>query len=148
VTLKAVALLVAVLACFGAGYYLRGLQCKVGDETAVIKQVAQNQKTLSTDQTITSEESKTYANAVAQAISAPDPAPAVVCVRQYAAPRPLSQAAATPAAADAGDRLPTGAPGPLPGPTDIGGPATASGARANAQVAGLKDYITRVCLAP
>jgi hypothetical protein len=141
-------ILVAALALFGGGFYVGRLGIEVHDDKQVIVNQAQEQKRATTNSAIISEEGKTYANAVAAAVAAPDPAPAVVCVRRYANPVQAGAAAAPRVEPDGGGGLPGGDYQPVHPITDIGGPASAIGARANAQVAGLHDYITRVCLAP
>ena len=122
-SIKAVLIAVVALLLVLLGYYIRDLQDTTHTQAAVIQQTAQNAKRIEVDQTITSQESQTYAAAVKQAIDAPDPAPAVVCVRKYAAPRPVSEATPAAAGADAGGGLPPGASGPVQPVTDIGGPA-------------------------
>jgi hypothetical protein len=147
---KALAAIGLLVGCFFFGYHQGRLSLEVLDQKALLAQAAQEAKRTRADTEIISEEGQTYAKAVADAISEPDPAPAVVCVRKYV----LAPAVAVPSTATAGptahagDRLPPGAPGPIYPVTDISQPATLIGARANAQVAGLRDYITRVCLAP
>jgi len=148
-TIKAALILIAVLFCFGSGYYLRGLECEEAEDRAALKQEAENRNREKSQATITTQEATTYAAAVNEAIHEPDPAPAVLCVRKYVIASGSVPKTGTTGAGDHGaGGLPPGAPQPLPGPTDIGGAAVAIGARANAQVAALKDYIARVCLAP
>jgi type II secretory pathway pseudopilin PulG len=142
-----IAVLAALLAAFFFGYYQGSLAIEVKDQKAVIKQQSQEQVQAHADATAISTEAKDYAHAVSQAINEPNPAPAVVCVRKYTAPRQLSSAAAPGSVPDADGGLPAAAGGSVQPVTDISKPATVIGATANAQVAGLKDYITRVCLA-
>lgn len=144
-----IAALALSIGAFFFGYHQGGLAGKLKDTTAVAKQEAANATRTAVDQSITSQEGKTYAKAIAQAISEPDPAPAVVCVRQYSIQAAaLPQPAPTTGSPDAGRGLPAGAGGSVQPITDIGGPVAAIGARAHAKALGLQDYITRVCLTP
>jgi hypothetical protein len=147
ITAYVIAGLAALIAAFFFGYHLGSLAIEVKDQKAVIEQQSHEQIQAHNDASAISKEAKDYAHAVSQAINEPDPAPAVVCVRKYAAPRALSPAAAPGPVPDAGGGLPAAAGGSVQPVTDIGKPAADIGATANAQVAGLKDYITRVCLA-
>lgn len=144
-TYKAIGILMAALALFGAGFYVGRLGIEVRDDKQVIANQAQDAKLTTTNAAIISQEGKTYAKAVAAAVTAPDPAPAVVCVRRYAVQ--ANAAAAPRVEPDVGGGLPGGDYRPVQPITDIGGPAAAIGARAVAKVAGLHDYIERICLA-
>lgn len=142
----------ALLTAWSFWIYHEGAQSvKVADLKTEVKQDAMATKVTQQDIDLTHQEAKTYADAVAAANSAPDPAPVVICVRKY----PIVQSTnsgATGGGGDGGGGLPPGAAQPVraaaePIPvTDIGGPAVAIGARANAQVAALKAYIQNVCL--
>lgn len=149
-SIKVVLILAAVLLDFLFGMYVGHLGIEVKDEKHVVANQAQEIQRTTNDTKITSDEGKSYAAAVAKAIAEPDPAPAVVCVRRYAVPVAASSAAG-PGPHDQGG-LPAGDYRPVQpvaaGGTDIGKPATVIGARATAKVAGLQDYITRVCLSP
>jgi hypothetical protein len=144
--LKLGGIAVLVTLIFGAGFYVGRLGIQVRDDKQVIANQAQEQKRTTTNSSIISGEGKTYANAVAAAVAAPDPAPAVVCVRRY-----TLQASPAPAARvephESGG-LPGGDYRPVQPVTNISRPAVVIGARATAKVAALQDYITRVCLAP
>lgn len=143
----AIAGLAALIAAFFFGYYQGSLAIEVKDQKAVIAQQSQEQVQAHTDAVNISQEAKTYASAVDKAMHDPDLAPAVVCVRKYALTTAVSHPATTGSVPDAGGGLPAAAGGSVQPVTDISKPATVIGATANAQVAGLKDYITRVCLA-
>lgn len=144
-----IAWLAAILAVGAGGFYFGRQSIEVHDLKTEVKRDASNAKQTADEITTTHEEAKTYADAVAKASAAPDPAPAVMCVRRYT----IVQSSATGGVDHGGGGLPAGNPGPLPAATesasaDIGKPATEIGARANAQVAALKHYIEHVCLAP
>jgi hypothetical protein len=145
VNLKLALILAAIALDFAAGVYFERLVRVHHEDKVTIANQQQEIKRTTDDTKITSEEGKTYAAAVAKALSEPDPAPAVVCVRRYTLQ--VAAPAAARLAHDGGGGLPQGTPRPLEPTTDIGNPAVLIGARANAQVAALKDYITRVCLA-
>lgn len=144
--LKLALILAAIALDFTGGVFFERLVNQNHEDKVVIADQAHEITRTTNDTKITSDEGKTYAAAVAQAIAQPDPAPAVVCVRRYALPLGTATAARRPN--DGAGGLPGGDYRPLHPVTDIGGPAAAVGARANAQVAALKDYIARVCLAP
>lgn len=149
-SLKLALLLAAIVLDFAGGVYYERLVRVHHEDKATIATQAQEIQRTTDDTKITSDEGKTYAAAVAKAIAEPDPAPAVVCVRRYTV-QVAAAGTAGPRAHDAGG-LPAGdyrpVQPPAAGGTDIGKPASAIGARATAKVAGLQDYITRVCLAP
>jgi hypothetical protein len=75
-----------------------------------------------------------------------DIAPAVVCVRKYAAPEALRAADASGQGDHGGRGLPDGTLDAVPATTDISKSAVEVGRNANAQVKQLKDYINNVCL--
>ena len=148
-SLKAALIAAAAVLLVLSGYWVRGLQCTEHVQAQVIVNQGRQLQRTTADSQIVSNEGENYAKAVAAAIAAPDPAPAVVCVRRYTLP--VGPAAAARSGTDGTARLPAGADRPVQpaaaGATDIGAPAALLGARANAQVAGLQDYILRVCLA-
>lgn len=144
--LKLMLILSAIALDFAAGVGFERLVNEHHEDQAVIANQAHEITRTTNDTKITSDEGKTYAAAVAKAIAEPDPAPAVVCVRRYTLP--VGPAAPARFEDHGGGGLPGGNYQPVHPITDIGGPAAAIGARANAQVAALKDYITRVCLSP
>jgi hypothetical protein len=133
-------------------YHFGAQSVQVKDLKVEVKQQASDATQTTAEIKTVQGEAKTYADAVAKASSEPDLAPAVVCMRRYT----LVQSAPGPAGAGdhGGGGLPAGAARAVPAAaeaapvTDIGKPALEIGARANAQVAALKDYIGRVCLAP
>lgn len=143
-TVKLALILAAVLACFGAGFYVGHLSPALKAAKTVVRQeIAQQKKTI-VDQATVAEEAKTYEAATDPL--APVAAPVVrLCYTPAFAPVPsphparsgTAQSPALPAAA---------APAPLPGP-DIGRPVVQLGIQADAQVAGLIDYVQRVCQA-
>lgn len=134
--------LAAVLAFVLYERHAGAAACVAGNAIAISKQEAGNAAQAADDAKTINIETQAYA----QAVAAPaDPTPALVCVRKYAAPRTLPSTAA---AAPGGD-----GPAALPG-TDSGGASAAFdpgprlapiGKAANAQVALLQDYITKVC---
>lgn len=113
-------------------------QCRAADAIAVASQEARNEAKAATDAKTLNQEASTYHEAVS---AAPAPTPALVCVRKYAAPRPLSETA-TPRPRDDG---PTDLSGPDRQGFDPGPKLTPIGREADARVTYLQDYISRVC---
>lgn len=114
------------------------VSCEDHDKAAVASQVVHNATVAKTDTQIINSEAVAHAQAVA---AQPDPTPILSCV-QYLAPRPLPKATAPEPASHAAPELPKAA-----GPSFDPAPAVAKlGQAADAQVAELQDYITRVCL--
>jgi hypothetical protein len=142
VTVKAVLILVAVLACFAAGYYLRDLQDTTHTQAAVIKQTAANQKTEARDDGTIAIEEKAYDDAILQPVAAPV---VRLCVASAAAVSQTTAPAGRPHATAAGgaEHQPDFVQGP-----DIGRPLVTAGRDADALIAGLQDYVAKVCRAP
>lgn len=114
-------------------------KCVAADAAAVQKQETHNEVKAALNAQTINQEAKTYAQAVA---AAPDPTPALVCVRKYAAPRPLSETATARPRNDGPTDLPKAdRQGFDPGPK-----LTPIGIEADARVTYLQDYIQRVCL--
>jgi hypothetical protein len=143
----------AALACllligaFGAGWHFGGQAPKLAAAKQELKQEAAEDTKRTTDQTTVAQEAKTYEAATDPL--APLPAPVVRLCYNSTTP-------AVPSAHPAGP----GAHGPVPVPDAGGGdshlptyvqwntrPLVQIGRNADAQVAGLQDYITRVCQA-
>lgn len=133
-----VGLIVSIVIAAGVGYHFGGQSCRLADVTAVAKQEAHNEAQAAKDTKTINQEASTYH----AAISAPtDPTPALVCVRKYAAPRPLSETATARPAHDGPTDLPASdRPGFDPGPT-----LTPIGREADARVTYLQAYITDLC---
>jgi len=117
----------------------RGAQaCLKADAAAAQKQETHNEVKAALDAQTINQEAKTYAQAVAVA---PDPTPALVCVRKYQT-RPLSETATARPRNDGPTDLPKAdSPGFDPGPR-----LTPIGREADARVAYLQNYIAQVCL--
>lgn len=137
----AVEAIAALFLVWGTVLYLehRGAQqCRAADATAVAAQEARNAVQAADDTKTINLEAKTYA----QAVAAPDdPSPALVCVRKYPAPRPVS-AATTPGPSHDGSadlsKAASGSFDPSPGVKTIG-------KEVDARVVYLEGYITDVC---
>lgn len=115
--------------------------CRQADTIAAAKQEAHNAAQAADDTKSINLETKAYHDALA---AAPDPTPALVCVRKYAAPAAVPQAAATRSVPDGPADLPkTDRGGFDPGPR-----LTPIGQEADARVTELQAYIRDVCLAP
>lgn len=128
------------VAVFFGGYHFGTLAPKLAEAKTELKQDAAEQKKDTTDQATVAQEAKTYEAATDPAL-APVSAPHVsVCY--YA---PLVQSHATGSGVNAGPpvRAPD-RPDPVPGP-DIGRPLVQISHNADAQIAGLQDYIAKVC---
>lgn len=133
------AALLCVLIAAGVGYHFGGLSCRLADVTAVTRQEARNEAQAATDTKAINQEASTYH----EAVSAPaDITPALVCVRKYAAPRPVSETAA----ARPGNDGPTDLPAPDRPGFDPGPKLTPIGKEADARVVYLQGYIAKVCL--
>jgi hypothetical protein len=137
----AIGVLVAIVLAFLAGWHFgrQGLELK--DANQVVKQeVAQDQKR-ERDQTTIAQEGKAYADATDPL--APLPAPVVrLCYSAPAPPpRPARPAPDAPVASGKPD------PVPLQAGPDVGPALVRVGHDADAQIAGLQDYITKVCRA-
>jgi len=142
-TVKVILALVLAIALFAGGFYVGRLQPQLAAAKATIKRNAENTEQEQTDATRINLEAKQLAAAALDPIAAPVVrvlyGPPAACVPRTPASRPLP---------DAAPAVP--APGPansLPGP-DIGRPLVSVGHEADAQVAGLQDYITYVCRVP
>jgi hypothetical protein len=134
----AIVLLVAV---FFGGYHFGKLAPQLAEAKTEIRQEAAEDVKVAKDQTTVAEEAKTYEAATDPALT-PVIAPRLsVC---YYAPL---QGHASGSGADA--KPPVRAPdppNPVPGP-DIGRPLVQISHNADAQIAGLQDYISKVCQA-
>jgi hypothetical protein len=139
----AIEVLGALFLVWGTVLYLehRGAAaCVAADASAITKQEAHNAAQAASDTKEINQEASTYH----EALAAPaDPTPALVCVRKYAAPRPVSETATAGPRADGPAQLPKANSGSF----DPGPKLTPIGQEADARVAALQDYITRVCLA-
>jgi hypothetical protein len=134
-----------LVADFFAGYHFGGLAPKLATANTVIKQEAAEQAKDTKDQATVAQEAKTYEAATDPAL---DPIAAPRVSMCYYAPSPtLPSTNTSGSGAHASAPVPAAAaPDPVPGP-DIGRPIVQVGHDANAQVAGLQDYIERVCQA-
>lgn len=134
----AIAWLVSLVAAFAVGYHFGGLGPKLKDASAAAKVERQEVTTLQSDAARINQEAKTFENAQDPALD-PIPAPSVRLCHYTRAP-----------SVDASPSAGPGAPAPVPlraadpGP-DIGPGLRAIGRQADAQVAGLIDYIYHVC---
>lgn len=138
----AIEIIAGLLLVWGTVAYLehRGAAaCKAADAIAVTAQEARNEAKAATDAKTLNQEAQTYHEAVS---AAPDPSPALVCVRKYPAPRPVSETATARPRNDGPTDLPKAdSPGFDPGPR-----LTPIGREADARVTYLEHYITDVCL--
>lgn len=132
------------VAVFFGGYHFGTLAPKLAAAKTEIKQEAAEQKKDTADRTTVEKEAKTYEAATdpLQPIAAP-----TVRVCYYA---PLPTVPSTHAAGSGVNAGPpvraANPPDPVPGP-DIGRPLVQIGHNADAQLAGLRDYIEHVCQA-
>lgn len=140
-TIKA-AIIFAVFVGWSWGMYHYGtLQTKLTEATAVAKQEARSEVQEAKDTVTINQEAIAHDQAIA---AAPDPTPALVCVRKYAAPKPVPAAAGAPIRVAATAELPKAdSPGFDPGPK-----LTPIGRSADADIVRLQAYIVHVCLAP
>lgn len=136
-----VGFIISIAAAAAIGYHFGGQSCRLADATAVTKQEAHNEAKAATDAQTINQEAQTYHAATT---AAPDPTPALVCVRKYTAPRPLSETAT----ARPRDDGPTDLPAPDRPGFDPGPKLAPIGREADARVTYLQNYIARVCLAP
>lgn len=138
----AIEIIAGLLLVWGTVTYLehRGAAaCKAANALAVTAQEARNAAKAAVDAQTINQEAQTYHEATS---AAPDPTPALVCVRKYAAPRPVSETATARPRNDGPTDLPApDRPGFDPGPR-----LTPIGREADARVTYLQDYIARVCL--
>lgn len=134
--------IVLLAADFFAGYHFGTLAPKLAAAKTELKQEAAQEVKATKDQAIIAEEAKTYEAATdpLKPIAAPH-----LSVCYYA---PLAR---VPSALPAGSGVNAGSavrapdtPNPVPGP-DIGRPLVQIGHNADAQLAGLRDYIEHVC---
>jgi hypothetical protein len=138
--IKGILIAVAVLVLFFGGFYVGRLQPQLVAAKATIQRDGQNVKQESRDVQRINAEAKAFQNADLDPIAAP-----VVRVQYREASACVPRAAAAGSVADAATAVP--APGPVDsvsGP-DIGRPLVLVGHTADAQVAGLQDYIAHVC---
>jgi hypothetical protein len=138
----AIVLLVAV---FFGGYHFGKLAPQLAAAKTELKQEAAAQVTETKDNAIVAQEAKTYEAATDPALD-PVAAPRVsMCY--YAPLTPMLRSAPAGSGVNASAPVRAADPEPpVPGP-DIGRPLVQTGHDANAQVAGLQDYITKVCQA-
>ncbi len=137
------AAVLALIVSFGGGVYVGRLQPQLAAAKATIKRNAINTAQESTDATRINSEAKQFAQAPLDPIAAP-----VVRVQYREASACVPRAATAGSGAHAAPDLP--APSivdSVSGP-DIGRPLVSVGHIADAQVAGLQDYITHVCRVP
>jgi hypothetical protein len=137
----AIEVVAGLLLVWGTVMYLehRGAaQCRAADAAAVATQEAHNAAQAATDAKTLNHEASTYHEAVS---AAPAPTPALVCVRKYTAPRPLSETATAKPRNDG----PTDLPKADSGGFDPGPKLTPIGREADARVTYLQSYITDVC---
>lgn len=143
-TYKWLGILASLAIAFGSGWHFgrQGLELKAAN--AEVKQNEAQAAKRTTDQSTIAREATTYEAATDPL--APLPAPVVRLCYSPAAPAvPSTQPAGS--GAHASPAVPAAAPAdPVSGP-DIGRPVLQVGVDANAQVAGLQDYIERVCQA-
>lgn len=139
----AAAVLAVVLAAFGAGWYFGRQGIELKDSKQIVKQeVAQDSKRR-TDEGTVAQEAKTYEAATDPL--APLPAP-IVRMCDYStpavpSPHPAGSGAHAPPALRAADP-------PVPAVVEWDTkPLVRDGHNADAQVAGLQDYIAKVCQA-
>ena len=130
---------IVILGAFLLGYHQGGQSVKLTDAKAAVKQQAANDAKRQDDL----KEIEIERSAYAQSRIDPVPAP-VVRLCKYTATGPVPKAAAAAGAAHAAAG--NGGADPLPGP-DIGSYLVLGAHRCDAQVKGLQDYITRICLA-
>lgn len=137
-------ILVGLAVAGGLVLYLehRGAQgCLNENKAQVAQQETHNEVKAATDAQTINQEALDHAKAIA---AAPDPTPALVCVRKYAAPRPLSTPTAPePVRHDPADSRKADQP---PATDDPGPDLVKIGQGADAQIAELQDYIKKVCL--
>jgi hypothetical protein len=137
---KGIAILVLAIGLFAGGFYVGRMKPALAAAQATVKRDAQNFKQETTDATRINAEAKQFAQAPLDPIVAP-----VVRVQYREA------AACVPRAATAGSGAHDTAAVPAPGVVDsvsgpdIGRPLVLVGHVADAQVAGLQDYINHVC---
>lgn len=140
---KVIGAAVLALSLFLAGYHFGGLAPKLACVQAQVKTEALAQAKRTKDTATVAEEAKTY-DAATDPVQ-PLPAPVVRVCRAPPAPAAVPNAAASGFRAHEATPLPAAAPrDPLPGP-DIGRPVVQAGRDADAQIAGLQDYIAKVC---
>jgi hypothetical protein len=143
-TVKWIGILLGLALAFGAGYHFGGLAPKLAQAKAQIKQETAAQTKDTKDQATVAQEARTYEAATDPLL--PVAAPAVrVCHYTPVASVPSADPAGSGTDAAAPVRA-ANPPDPLPGP-DIGRPLVQIGHNADAQIAGLQDYIEHVCQA-
>jgi hypothetical protein len=132
--------LVLLVLSFGAGWHFGGESGKLAESKAVAKQEAQVITQTATDTSTINTEAKAYAAAQIDPVAAP-----VVSLCHYTPAAAVLGAAAAGSGPHVAPHVPApGPPAALPGP-DIGRPLVQVGHDADAQVAGLQDYIEHVC---
>lgn len=130
------------IALFMVGHHYGALAPELAQAKTEVKQEAAQDTKRAKDETTVAQEAKTYEAATDPAL-APVTAPVVRLCKYTIVSSP------NPAGSGADAKLPVRAPDPqpsVPGP-DIGRPLVQIGHNADAQVAGLQDYIARVCQA-
>jgi hypothetical protein len=140
-SIKWAGILLGLALAFGAGYHFGGLAPKLAAAKTELKQEAASQAKDAKDEAIIAREAKTYEAATDPLL--PIAAP-VVRVCYYT---PVSSAKPPGSGTDAAAPVrAANPPDPVPGP-DIGRPLVQIGHNADAQIAGLQDYIEHVCQA-
>jgi hypothetical protein len=136
-----ICVIVIILICVGFAFFFehRGaVACVNADKAAVASQETREAVKAATDAQTINQEASTHHEALT---AAPDPTPALVCVRKYET-RPLSSPATPEPPSHAAPQLPK----PDSAGFDPGPKLTPIGQAADAQVIELQDYIRRVCL--
>lgn len=144
-------LLVVALACLGVGggvmlydHHERGIgavKCEATIQKADEAQEVHNAATQARDSTVVQQEAKDYASAVA--------APVIRPVRVFISPPTIAIMPTAPVTGPGSDAAPAHGSadnsGPVP-PQSFGPELQAIGHDADAQIAGLQDYINKVCI--
>jgi hypothetical protein len=122
-------------------YHEGGLPQKLKDATSLAKQEALAETKTASEATTINQEVQTHADAIT---APPDPTPAVICVRKYAASG-LPKTAATGPRVNGASDLSATADRPVQPITDIARPAAVIGQACDAQIAEAQAYIRDVC---
>lgn len=119
--------------------------CLNADKAADTKQEGRNEAQGVQDSKTITQEAQTHADAIS---ADPMPTPAVICVREYPAPRPLLPTTAAGSNGHGQAPLPAADYRPVlnfAGGIDIGKPAAKIGQACDAQISEAQAYITDVC---
>lgn len=138
-SIKAIFILIVVLAWSWFCYHYGTLSSKLTAATAVEKQVAHDEAQEAKDTAIINQEALDHDKAIA---AAPEPTPVLVCVRKYPDPMQTTARAAS-RVARAPDLPKTDHRSFDPGPA-----LAPLGRAADADIVRLQNYITHVCLVP